>query len=105
MKYNISFDIGTNSVGWCVTNGRNELLKFNGKNMWGSRIFETANTKQSTREFRGNGRRLTRRKERINMLQSLMEEDIKAEYPNFINMLRETDLDFEDKKIAKSIYR
>lgn len=102
-KYNISLDIGVGSVGWCVTDEESNILKRNGKNMWGSRIFDEANTAKQTREFRSNRRRIQRRKERINMLQSLIQDDIEKEYPNFIPMLRETSLKFEDKKISENI--
>lgn len=54
--------------------------------MWGSRIFTEANTQAQRRGFRGSKRRLTRRKERINILQSLMYDDIEKEYPNFIRI-------------------
>lgn len=101
--YNIALDIGTNSVGWAVTDEENNLLKYKGKNMWGSRIFETAQTAQQRRTYRGTKRRLNRRKERINMLQSLLQEDIEKEYPNFLKILKETDLKFEDKIIAEKI--
>lgn len=71
--------------------------------MWGSRIFEEAQTAAITREYRGARRRLDRRKERINMLQSLMIDDMEKEYPNFFQMLREASLDFEDKITSKPI--
>lgn len=79
-------DIGVGSVGWCVTDENNNVLKRNSKNMWGSRIFPEASTQAQRREFRSSKRRLTRRKERINILQSLMCEDIEKEYPNFIRV-------------------
>ena len=54
--------------------------------MWGSRIFPEASTQAQRRGFRSSKRRLTRRKERIDILQSLMYEDIEKEYPNFIRI-------------------
>ena len=71
--------------------------------MWGSRIFEEAQTAEETRMFRGSRRRLERRKERINILQSLILDDMEREYPNFFPMLRETSLNIEDKKISDKI--
>lgn len=102
-NYNISLDIGTNSVGWAVSDEENNLLKHNGKNMWGSRIFETADTAQGRRTYRGAKRRLRRRKQRIDILQSLLLEDIQKEYPNFLQMIRQTDLDFNDKVASKVV--
>ena len=90
LEYNIGLDIGTNSVGWAVTDLNNNLLKHKNKNMWGARIFEEGKTAQSTRMFRGTRRRLERRKERIKILQSLLLEDMEKEYPNFFPMLQET---------------
>lgn len=38
-EYNIGLDLGTASVGWAVTSEDGELLYFDGKPTWGSRIF------------------------------------------------------------------
>lgn len=35
-KYYLGLDIGTDSVGWAVTDDRYEILEFNRKAMWGS---------------------------------------------------------------------
>ena len=70
--YNIGLDIGTNSVGWAVTDLDNNILKRGNKNMWGARIFDEGSTAAQTRIFRGTRRRIERRKERINILQSLL---------------------------------
>lgn len=102
-NYNIGLDIGVGSVGWCVTDENNTILKRNGKNMWGATIFEEAQTAKSTREYRGARRRLDRRRERINILQSLIKEDIEEDYPNFLPMLRETSKIEADKTISESI--
>lgn len=90
LEYNIGLDIGTNSVGWAVTDLNNNLLKYKNKNMWGARIFEEGTTAKTTRTFRGTRRRLERRKERIKILQSLLLNDMEKEYPNFFPMLQET---------------
>lgn len=102
-NYNIGLDIGVGSVGWCVTDEENNIIKRNGKNMWGSRIFKEAQTAKQRRNFRSSRRRLDRRKERINILQSLILEDINEEYPNFFQLLRESSLDYEDKITSQSI--
>lgn len=102
-NYNVGLDIGVGSVGWSVTDDNGNLLKRNGKNMWGSRIFNEAKPAKETRLFRANRRRLDRRKERINILQSLIQEDMEKEFPNFFQLLKETSLDFEDKIESKNI--
>ena len=99
-NYNIGLDIGVASVGWCVTDFDNNIIKKGNKNMWGSRIFEEAQTAANRRNFRSSKRRLLRRKERINMLQSIINEDMEKEYPNFFPMLKESSLDWEEKNIA-----
>lgn len=43
-NYFIGLDAETGSVGWAVTDEEYELLKFNGKDLWGMRCFETAQT-------------------------------------------------------------
>lgn len=102
-KYDIGLDIGVGSVGWCVTDENNNIIKHNGKNMWGSRIFDEASTAKERRTFRTAKRRLNRRKERINILQSLMIDDMEKEYPNFFQILRETANNYEEKTISESI--
>lgn len=64
-------DIGTNSVGWCVTDENNKVIKKQGKSLWGVRMFEEAKDAKDRRSFRSSRRRLKRRKERISLLQSL----------------------------------
>lgn len=98
IDYNIGLDIGTNSVGWAVTDFDNNILKHGNKNMWGARLFNEGDTAEQTRTFRGTRRRIERRKERINILQSLLLSDMEREYPNFFPMLRETSKVKEEKK-------
>ena len=63
-EYNIGLDIGTNSVGWAVTDLENNILKHGNKNMWGARLFDEGQTAAERRNFRGTRRRIERRKER-----------------------------------------
>ena len=43
-EYYLGLDLGTNSIGWAVTDKQYNLCKFKGKEMWGIRLFESANT-------------------------------------------------------------
>ena len=61
-RYYIGLDIGTDSVGWAATNPKYEILKFKGKLMIGSRLFDSANTAADQRLYRSNTRRLDRKK-------------------------------------------
>lgn len=97
ISYNIGLDIGTNSVGWAVTDQQNNLLKFNKRNMWGVRIFEDAKTAETRRIHRSTRRRLDRRRARINLLQQLIGEDIVKKDPHFFLRLKESFLHQEDK--------
>jgi len=45
--YFLGFDIGTDSVGWAVTNENYDILKLNNKAMWGIHLFESGKTAQS----------------------------------------------------------
>lgn len=102
-NYNIGLDIGVGSIGWCVTDDENNILKRKNKNMWGSRTFNEASTAADRRGFRSTRRRLERRKERIKMLQSLMLDDMEKEYPNFFPILKETSNVMEDKTLSELI--
>ena len=75
-KYLLGLDIGTNSVGWCLTDKNYNVIKKQGKSLWGVRLFEEANTAADRRMHRANRRRLFRRKERINLLKDLFAEEI-----------------------------
>lgn len=96
-EYNIGLDIGVGSVGWAITDKNGELIKRQNKNLWGSRIFNEANTATKRRMFRSTRRRIERRKERINMLQSLLLDDMEQLYPNFFPRLRNSSLVYSDK--------
>ena len=102
-EYNIGLDIGVGSVGWCITDENENIIKRNGKNLWGSRIFNEAETAATRRNFRTSRRRLDRRKERIKILQSLIYDDMEKQYPNFFQLLKESSLDFDDKATAVKI--
>ena len=39
-EYYLGLDIGTNSVGYAVTDTTYKLQKYNGEPMWGSHVFE-----------------------------------------------------------------
>ena len=43
-NYYLGLDIGTNSVGWAVTDENYNIERFKKKNMWGIRLFDEAKT-------------------------------------------------------------
>ncbi|WP_249028722.1 type II CRISPR RNA-guided endonuclease Cas9 [Tannockella kyphosi] len=97
--YTIGIDIGTNSVGWAVVDEYHKLVRFKRENMWGTRLFETANVAKERRLSRGTRRKFNKRRERIRWLDYFfMGEVIKVD-PLFIKKIKEASfLDYEDKK-------
>lgn len=100
-NYNIGLDIGTNSVGWAVTDQNGELLKFRKKNMWGARLFEEGKPAADCRVYRSTRRRYERRRQRIHLLQQIMESIILPIDDTFFIRLEEAFLWKEDKKVQK----
>lgn len=97
-EYFLGLDIGTNSVGWSVTDLNYNVLKFNGKSMWGVRLFDEANTAAERRSFRASRRRLQRRKDRLALLEEIFAEEISKVDMGFFQRLRESQFHIEDKQ-------
>ena len=100
-KYYLGLDIGTNSVGWAVADEEYNLCRFRGKDMWGIRLFETANTASERRLKRSSRRRLKRRRQRIKLLQEIFAEEVSKIDESFFVRLNESRLHFEDKSIKE----
>lgn len=98
-RYYIGLDIGTDSVGWAATNPKYEILKFKGKLMIGSRLFDSANTAADQRLYRSNTRRLDRKKWRIQLLQELFAPEISKVDFGFFQRLKDSFLKDEDKAV------
>lgn len=96
-NYFIGLDMGTESVGWAVTDGDYNLLKARGHDMWGSYLFDEAQTAAGRRGFRTARRRLARVRQRINLLQSLFAEEMAKKDPLFFIRLNNSALWKEDK--------
>ena len=99
--YYVGLDIGTNSIGWAVTDDKYNLCKFRKKDMWGIRLFESGKTAEERRSKRTNRRRLQRRKQRIDLLQELFAEEMSKKDPTFFLRLNESRLHFEDKQVQE----
>lgn len=98
-KYFLGLDIGTNSVGWAVTDENYNILNFNGKKMWGIRLFEKGNPADKRRANRAARRSRQRKIERSRLLRELFAEEVSKIDSNFFVRLRESDLYYEDKSI------
>ncbi len=95
--YYIGIDLGTNSVGWAVTDEDYNILKFKKKNLWGARLFEKGETAQARREKRSLRRRLKRRVHRIKLLQDIFKDEIAKVDNKFFLRLNESKYYKEDK--------
>lgn len=101
MAYYVGLDIGTNSVGWAVTDEHYKVLKYKGKRMWGIRLFEAADTAEGRRMKRTNRRRMDRKKQRIDLLQELFAPEMQKVDPTFFIRLNESRLYLEDKTVKE----
>lgn len=97
VEYYIGNDMGTESIGWAVTDCDYNIQKFNGKHMWGIRLFEAADTAEQRRVYRTGSRRLKRRKQRIDLLQELFAEEIAKVDMGFYQRLKDSKYYIEDK--------
>ena len=95
--YYLGLDIGTDSVGWAVTDTEYNISKFNGNATWGIRLFDESKTAEERRMFRSSRRRLQRKRERLALLEMLFDEEISKKDITFFHRLKESSLYLEDK--------
>lgn len=97
-EYFLGLDLGTGSVGWCVTDTDYRILKKNRKYTIGSALFSSAETAKERRVIRCARRRLRRQQERIDCLQKLFGEEIQKVDEGFFHRLKESPYTKEDKR-------
>lgn len=85
--YLVGIDLGTNSLGWAVTDLDFNLVKIDGKELWGSRLFPEASDAKNRRSRRTSRKRLARRRYRIVMLRELFAHEIDKVDPGFFERL------------------
>lgn len=95
--YYCGIDIGTDSVGWAVTDEEYRLLKARGQDLWGSFLFDEAQGAAERRGWRTARRRTARRRRRILLLQSLFAEEMAKVDPLFFLRLNNSSLFLQDK--------
>ncbi len=100
-EYFLGLDLGTDSVGWSVTDENYNLCKLNGKALWGVRLFDGGNTAAERRLFRTSRRRNDRRAERIALLEELFASEIAKIDPAFFIRLKESKFHLDDKKVSQ----
>lgn len=96
-EYYLGLDIGSESVGWAVTDTDYKIPKFNGNAMWGIRLFNESESAEQRRGFRSARRRYNRAKERITALEMLFDEEISKLDVAFFQKFKESNLYPEDK--------
>ena len=96
--YFLGLDIGTDSIGWAVTDPEYHILRRKGKALWGIRLFDAANTAAERRTFRTSRRRIQRRRQRIRLLQELFAEEMVKLDPGFFQRLSDSAFWQEDKQ-------
>ena len=97
-KYFLGLDIGTNSVGYAVTDENYNLIKAKGKKLWGVRLFEPAVSSEERRLKRANRRRLVRKKLKIEWLNDIFSEEINKIDKNMLSRIKFSNL-WEDDKL------
>jgi len=95
-EYYLGLDIGTDSVGYAVTDMDYKLKKFHREPMWGVTTFDPAEGAEGRRGFRTARRRLDRRQMRIRLLEELFAREIAAVDRGFFIRLKQSGLCRED---------
>ncbi len=96
----MGIDLGTDSIGWAVTDTDYNILKFKGNAMWGIRLLEGGQTADERRLYRSTRRRTQRDKYRISCLEELFNKEISKIDISFFQRLKESRLYDGDKSVA-----
>lgn len=102
-EYYLGLDMGTDSVGYAVTDTNYNVLKFNRKGMWGARLFPAAKTAADARAHRAGRRRLERQRWRLRLLQEIFSRAISKVDMGFFQRLKESNLQLEEKSAANKV--
>lgn len=89
-KIYLGLNVGTNSIGYAVTDEQYRLLKFNGNDAWGSIVFDAASSNEDRRNHRLVRRNLDRRQQRIVWLQEIFAKEISKVDDRFFIRLSES---------------
>ena len=96
-NYYLGLDMGTSSLGWAVTDADYHLLRAKGKDLWGVRLFQEAESAASRRMQRVSRRRLQREKARIGFVRDAFSDSINEVDPGFFQRLNDSKYFPEDK--------
>lgn len=99
--YYAGLDLGTSSVGWALTDENYKLLRKKGKDLWGVRLFDEAQTSADRRTHRTARRRRQREVARIGLLKEYFADAIAEVDASFYQRLEESKYHNADKTIAE----
>lgn len=99
-EYFLGLDMGTSSVGWAVTDEKYQLLKVKGKDLWGIREFDEAQTAVDRRSHRIARRRRQRETVRIGLLKEYFHDAIMQVDPCFYQRLDNSKYCLNDKELS-----
>ena len=97
-NYYIGLDMGTSSVGWAVTDVNYQLIRKKGKDLWGVRLFDEAQSAEARRSKRTSRRRLQREKARIGYVKEIFADAIMEVDQGFLHRLEDSKYYVEDKR-------
>lgn len=100
--YYIGLTMNSKSVGWAVTDPGYHILRVKGKDFWGVRLFNPAETSEKRRGCRTSRRRLQREKARKGILRELFADEIEKSDPGFYARMDESTLYAEDKESGQT---
>ena len=103
-NYYLGLDIGTDSVGYAVTDDKYNLLKFKGRPVWGTTIFDKASNKAERRALRLGRRRLDRRQQRVQLIQELFAPEIAKIDKDFYLRIKASALYKDDSECRYSLF-
>lgn len=97
MPYYIGFNVGTNSVGWAVTDKEYNLLKHGGEPEWGVNAFDPAESLKKRGVLRRSRRTLNRKNARVVFTRCVFEKHIIDADPDFFLRLDASGLQPDDR--------
>ena len=103
-NYYLGLDVGTDSVGYAVTDERYLLMKHKGDPMWGVHLFDPAEINDKRRGFRSARRRIDRRQQRVRMVQEIFAVEIAKTDENFFRRIKESALWRDDAHDAHCLF-
>ena len=98
-NYYLGLDLGTDSIGWAVTDEQYNIPKFKGNSMWGIRLLESGETAVERRTFRGARRRLDRGKFRQSCLEMIFNKEIAKKDVAFFQRMKDSAFYDGDKSV------